>query len=210
MRENSGIKRSLKGECFAHCNICNCDINLNAMGKTAISTHIDNQKHKKCVIMINSSQSMNNFFTSRSAPTITDYKAVAAEGTWAFLSIPVHSTVKHQQSFLINDCTSRLFKAIFPDSNIAKKFASARTKTTSIVTPATSPPKKTHGSLDCPLAASTSGKPQVFSLIGLKASITMVNSYSEVSHLCHYLPYHINSLVKYEIQILYKAIFHNF
>ncbi|XP_076812013.1 zinc finger protein 862-like [Clavelina lepadiformis] len=127
-REFKGIKRSLKGECFAHCNICNCDINLEAIGKTAISTHTDTEKHKKCVIMINSSQSMNNFFTSRSAPTTTDYKAAAAEGTWAF------HTVKHQQSFLTNDCTSRLFKAIFPDSNIAKKFASARTKTTSIVT----------------------------------------------------------------------------
>ena len=43
-------------------------------------------------------------------------------------------TVKHHQSFNSNDCTSQLFKAIFPDSEVAKKFASARTKITSIIT----------------------------------------------------------------------------
>ena len=42
--------------------------------------------------------------------------------------------MKHQQSFLSNHCTSRLFKTLFPDSDIAKKFASARTKTKSIIT----------------------------------------------------------------------------
>ena len=42
--------------------------------------------------------------------------------------------MKHQQSFLSNDCTSHLFKTLFPDSDIAKKFASARTKIKSIIT----------------------------------------------------------------------------
>ena len=43
------------------------------------------------------------------------------------------TAVKHQQSFLSNECTSHLFKTLFPDSEIAKKFASARTKTKSII-----------------------------------------------------------------------------
>ena len=76
--------------------------------------------------MIDSNHSMKNFFTSLSQPTNSDYKAAAAEGTWAY------HTAKHQQSFLSNNCTSQLFKAIFPD--VAKKFASARTKTASIIT----------------------------------------------------------------------------
>ena len=46
----------------------------------------------------------------------------------------IFNTVKHQQSFLSNDCTSHLFKTIFPDSDIAKKFASTVTKTKSIIT----------------------------------------------------------------------------
>ena len=113
---------------FAHCNVCNCDINLEAIGKTAISVHNASQKHKKCAQMIDSNRFMKNFFTSPSQPTNSDYKAAAVEGTWAY------HTIKHQQSFLSNDCESQLFKAIFPNSGVAKKFASARTKTASIIT----------------------------------------------------------------------------
>ena len=127
-KEFKNIKQSLKGVHFAHCNVCNCDINLEAIGKTAISVHNASQKHKKCAQMIDSNHSMKNFFTSPFQPINSDYKAAAAEGTWAY------HTVKHQQSFLSNDCTSQLFKAIFPDSGVAKKFASARTKTASIIT----------------------------------------------------------------------------
>ena len=78
--------------------------------------------------MLDSNLSMESFCTRPSRPTTTDYKAAAAEGTWAY------HTVKHHQSFNSNDCTSKLFKAIFPDSEVAKKIASARTKITSIIT----------------------------------------------------------------------------
>jgi len=127
-REFNGVKRSLKGECFAHCDVCNCDINLKAIGKAASSAHNATQKHRKSARMISSNQTMKNFFTSRSDPTTTDLKAAAAEGTWAF------HVIKHQQAFFTKDCTSQLFKAIFPDTDIAKKFTSARMKTASIIT----------------------------------------------------------------------------
>ena len=127
-KEFKNIKRSFKRVHFAHCNVCNCDINLEGIGKTAISVHNASQKHKKCAQMIDSNHSMKNFFTSLSQPMNSDYKAAAAEGTWAY------QTVKHQQSFLSNDCMSQLFKAIFPDSGISRKFVSARTKTASIIT----------------------------------------------------------------------------
>lgn len=127
-REFNGIKRSRKGEGYALCGICNSDINLEAMGKAAITAHNATDKHKNAARTTAWNQSMKNFVTSRSAPTNVDYKAATAEGTWAF------HTVKHQQSFISNDCTSDIFKAIFPDSDIIKKFASARTKTASIIT----------------------------------------------------------------------------
>ena len=127
-KEFNSVKRSLKGQCFAHCSFCKCDINLESIGKAAISAHNETQKHKNSARQTKSNQSINNFFKSQSAPTNLDYKTAAAEGTWAF------HTVKHQQSFLSNDCTSHLFKTLFPDSDIAKKFASARTKTKSIIT----------------------------------------------------------------------------
>ena len=127
-KQFNGVKRSFKGECFAHCSVCNCDINLECIEKAAISAHIETGKHKKSAQTLQSNQSMKTFFKSQSAPTADDHNAAANESTWAF------HTVKHQQSFLSNDCTSNLFKAMFSDSSIAKKFSSARTKVASIIT----------------------------------------------------------------------------
>ena len=96
--------------------------------KTATSAHNATTRHKNNAGSIASNQSMKNFFTSRTSPNNLDYKAAAAEGAWAF------HTAKHQQSFLSNDCTTHLIKAIFSNFDIAKKFTSARTKTASIIT----------------------------------------------------------------------------
>ena len=132
-KEFNNVKRSLKGQCFAHCSFCKYDINLEAIVKAAISAHNATQKHKNSARQTKSNQSVKAFFKSQFAPTTLDYKAAAAEGTWALY------TVKHQQSFLSNECTSHLFKTLFPDSKIAKKFASARTKTKSIIIGVLSP-----------------------------------------------------------------------
>ena len=40
---------------------------------------------------------------------------------------------KHNLAFLTSDHSNKLFKAMFPDSEIAKKFACGHTKTTAIV-----------------------------------------------------------------------------
>ena len=42
------IKRSLKGVHFALANVCNCEISLETIGKTAISAHNATQKHALC------------------------------------------------------------------------------------------------------------------------------------------------------------------
>jgi len=98
------------------------------MGKTAISAHNATTKPKNMARSIASNQSMKQFFKNRTTPANLDHKAAAAEGAWAL------HTAKHYQSLLSNDCTTNLNKAIFTDSDIAKKFTSARTKTASIIT----------------------------------------------------------------------------
>jgi hypothetical protein len=52
---------------------------------------------------------------------------LAAEGMFAL------NTVTHHSSYKTLDCTSVLFKRIFPDSAIACKFSSAWTKTEAII-----------------------------------------------------------------------------
>ena len=51
----------------------------------------------------------------------------AAEAAWSF------HTVKHHNSYRSMDCTSALLKKTLPDSDTAKKFSCARTKTEAIV-----------------------------------------------------------------------------
>lgn len=53
---------------------------------------------------------------------------LAAEGVFAF------HTVKQHSSYKTLDCTSVVFKRIFPDSEIARKFSSAWTKKEAIIT----------------------------------------------------------------------------
>ena len=77
--EFKNIKRSLRGVYFAHCSVCNCEISLEVIEKTAISAPNATQKHKKCARIIDSNKSMQNFFTRPSQPTTTDYKAAAVE-----------------------------------------------------------------------------------------------------------------------------------
>ena len=127
-KEFANVKQSRKGKSYAHCCYCDSEINLEAMGKTAISAHNATTRQKNNARRIASNQSMKNFFTSRTSPNNMDYKAAAAGGAWAF------HIAKHQQLFLSNDCTTHLIKVIFSDSGIAKTFTSARTKTASIIT----------------------------------------------------------------------------
>jgi hypothetical protein len=125
-----GIKKSRKGAEFAHCVTCDVEISLGCMGKAAIYAHQKTTKHTDATKASSSSQALSNFFPSTSAPTALDEKTAAAEGTWAY------HVARHHHSFFSTECVSSdgLFRTMFDDSQVAKKFASAPTKTTKIVT----------------------------------------------------------------------------
>lgn len=119
-----GIKRSKKGDGFFFCNYCLDDYNLESMGKTAITVHQEKAKHKAAVCRKQQNQTIQQFVQNKTAPTSIDLKVAAAEGTWAF------HIIKHHHSFASADCVSsdNLFKQMFGDSEIAKKFSSAQKK----------------------------------------------------------------------------------
>ena len=68
--------------------------------------------------------------TSRSLSSVfkpqTSEKIIEAEVRWATF------VAKHNLAFLSSDHATKLFTTMFPDSEIAKKFACGRTKTTAI------------------------------------------------------------------------------
>ena len=59
-------KRSKKGEEFAHCTVCNDDINLASIGKNAITHHQQTQKHQKSAAAANRTASLRQFLPSTS------------------------------------------------------------------------------------------------------------------------------------------------
>lgn len=74
-------------------------------------------------------RALSNFLPSRSAPTAIDDKTAAAEGAWAF------HVATHNQAFASTDyCSSdALFRTMFSDSEVAKKFGCGRDKTQAIL-----------------------------------------------------------------------------
>lgn len=94
-------------------------------GGLDLQSHVDSEKHKKAIRGEASSAKLTDFFV-KPCSKLED-EVTAAEGTFAF------HTVKHHNSYNVTACTSGLFKTTFPDSNIAMKFSSAKTKTEAIV-----------------------------------------------------------------------------
>lgn len=86
---------------------------------------------------------MASFFKPQLRQSVTE-----AEARWALF------TAKHNLSFLSSDHASKLFKKMFPDSEIAKNFACGHTKTAAIIKEALSPhyQKKTVTNLSNPFS----------------------------------------------------------
>ena len=112
--------------CFeATCGLCQCNFSIEHGGKNDITRHIDSAKHKKSISSTSKDDKITNFLIKKN--TDEENKIIAAEVAMAF------HTVCHHQSFTSNDCTNVLLPIIFPDSKIASKFSSARTKCSAII-----------------------------------------------------------------------------
>lgn len=79
-KEFKYTKKSTKGDEFAHCTICQDDINLVSIGKSAITQHQNTSKHKKAENAAKTSKGIEAFMPSTSAPTNLDRQTAAAEG----------------------------------------------------------------------------------------------------------------------------------
>ncbi|CAM2097290.1 unnamed protein product [Caretta caretta] len=119
--------QSSREEWEAECLVCRPGTYVSVKNKGAndLQTHVDSDKHKKAVRGESLSTKLTDYFAKpgrKSEDAVT-----AAEGAFAF------HTVKHNDSFKSMDCTSVLLKKTFPDSEVAWKFSSARTKIEAIV-----------------------------------------------------------------------------
>ncbi len=115
------------GESYARCTFCCSDFSVAHGGKTDVVTHISTKRHKEAGKAIAATKSVSSFFRRDINSTTTN-----AESLWTMF------IAKHM-AFLSSDHANKLFREMFPDSEIAKKFACGRTKATAIVKEALSP-----------------------------------------------------------------------
>jgi hypothetical protein len=83
------------------------------------------ETHKKADKVETSLAKVTHFFAASGFQS--DDAVLAAEGAFAFNTMKCHSSYKTA------DCTSVLFKTIFPDSEVAYKFSIVHTKTEVII-----------------------------------------------------------------------------
>ena len=106
---------------------CATPPNLSYGGISAIRHHVNSEKHVSLECNKCTTQSLALFIPKEQISSISK-KIAAAEGTFAY------HTVRHHHSFRTMDCTSRLLSVCFSDSDIAKNFHSAGTKSERIIT----------------------------------------------------------------------------
>jgi hypothetical protein len=85
-------------------------------GALDLRGHVECKKQKKAVAGEMSLAKVTSFFTASGSIPDNTVHVLAAEGAYSF------HTVKHHSGYERVDCTSVLYKTVFPDSEIAHKF----------------------------------------------------------------------------------------
>ena len=116
------------GNTFARCTLCSIDFGVYHGGRSDIAQHVRSKRHIESDKAASTSRSLASVFQPQ-----TSEKVIEAEVRWATF------VAKHNLAFLSSDHATKLFSSMFPDSEIAKKFACGRTKTTAIVKQALAP-----------------------------------------------------------------------
>jgi hypothetical protein len=129
--------RSSKGQEYIFCSYCSRDVKIASRGILDINRHESTDIHKDNVKLRSTTKSINAHFSVPSSDSIPT-QVTRAEILWAnFLA-------EHQLSFKISDHASKLFKVMFPDSQIAKQFKCGRTKAKSILCESVAPNLQEH------------------------------------------------------------------
>lgn len=123
----SWVKRSVKGDGYAFCVVCNVNISISHGGKNDLT------KHQKTVTHIASAEA------AKSTPKVTSLLASGPDKVTTAETLFCHFIVEHNLPMAVADHFSSLVKQMFPDSEIAKNFACMPSKTTHIINKALAP-----------------------------------------------------------------------
>lgn len=124
-KEWSFIKRGRHHDKEAFCSVCGLYFSLGHGGKSAVKDHIRTGAHATKLTVASTSKGISTFMIKQDTPE--DILKRSAELTTAY------RVVKHHESFNSLDCTTKLNSVMYPDSHIASKQSTARTKATAII-----------------------------------------------------------------------------
>ena len=112
------ISKSRAGETYAFCTFCGLDICIAHGGRDDIKKHAGTKKHSTAEVTTSSQRSISGF-------TQPDRSLDVTRSELLFTSF----LVEHNIAFAAADHAGQLFRKMFPDSDIAKRYGCGRTKT---------------------------------------------------------------------------------
>ena len=104
------------------CTICNATFGIAHLGKCDVEHHLEGSEHKRLAQQVNSCRSLTFFPDQLSQEKVTNAEVLFT----GFI-------LEHNLPFEAAAYAGPLFRAMFPDSEIAKKYGCAATKTAAII-----------------------------------------------------------------------------
>lgn len=116
------IVPSRVSESHAFCTICRLDFTVAHGGLNDCTKHVGSVSHKQKASVAGQSQKITSFMSGSS-----QLQCINAEVLFT------NFIVEHNLPIAVTDHAGPIFRKMFPDSDIAKKYGCARTKTTAII-----------------------------------------------------------------------------
>ena len=124
------VKKSTKGNSYAFCTFCGKDIKICCGGANDLLRHSATALHQGSAKTVNTTP---NIATFMAANTSLATKVIKSEVLFSSF------VAEHNLAINVAEHAGKLFKAMFPDSEIAKRFSCGRTKTTEVIKGALAP-----------------------------------------------------------------------
>lgn len=121
-KEFDFIRKSDKGEDYAFCSACVCDISIGHGGRCDIAVHAKTAKHELAYKKMKTTSKISSFMCYSS-----DNQTIRAELLFS------NFIIEHNIPLAAADHVSKLLLAMFPNSPEVKKYACGRTKTNYLV-----------------------------------------------------------------------------
>ena len=119
------IQASERGCHYAYCKVCKSHFSVAASGIYDCAVHVVGKRHKSLMQVTSNQMSMKTFVSK----TLTDYEHQTLSTELLFSRF----IVEHKMPLAVSDHATKLFRQMFPDSQIAKSFQCGRTEMTALV-----------------------------------------------------------------------------